>query len=74
MALIPGNLLGKLPRIDETEGIPYKDLMCVIRLFNPIGKETWYVIEYDPEKELAFGFGVFNFEGGLITEACFDKQ
>ncbi len=56
MALIPGNLLGKLPRIDETEGIPYKDLMCVIRLFNPIGKETWYVIEYDPEKELAFGF------------------
>lgn len=56
VALIPGNLLGKLPRINETEGIPYKDLMCVIRLFNPIGKETWYVIEYDPEKELAFGF------------------
>ena len=26
------------------------------KAFNPIGKETWYVIEYDPEKELAFGF------------------
>lgn len=53
--LIPEHM-EKLPKIDDTEGTLYDDLMCMIRLFNPIGKETWYVIEYDPEEELAYGF------------------
>ena len=54
--LIPQKILDKLPRLYETEGESYENLMCMAKLFNPIGIGTWYVIEYDPEEELAFGY------------------
>lgn len=54
--LIPQNMLNKLPKLYETEGEVYDNSMCQIKLFSPIGIGTWYIIEYDPEEELAFGY------------------
>lgn len=54
--LIPKSMLDKLPKLYETEGGVYDNLMCQVKLFSPIGIGTWYIIEYDPEEELAFGY------------------
>ena len=54
--LIPQSLLAKLPKLSETEGEIYENLMCQVKLFSPIGIGTWYIIEYDPEEDLAFGY------------------
>lgn len=54
--LIPKNMLAKLPRLYQTEGMVEDSLLCNIKLFSPIGIGTWYIIEYDPEGELAFGY------------------
>ena len=31
-----------------------KDPLVSAKLFNPVGGETWFIIEYDPEAQLAF--------------------
>lgn len=32
-----------------------KDFAPVVKLFNPVGKGTWYLSELDPETNVAFG-------------------
>lgn len=58
MKLITKKLERKLPRLYDTE--EEKDPMCHVKLFNPMGAGTWYIIEYDPEEKIAFGYADLN--------------
>ncbi len=32
------------------------DPLIVAKYFNPVGAQTWYISEYDPQEEILFGF------------------
>lgn len=53
MKLLTEELKQKLPDMGETEDI--KDPKAQVKLFTPWANWSWYLIEYDEEKELAFG-------------------
>ena len=52
--LIPNEIKSKLPALYSQEH--EKDPMVHLKFFNPVGRGTWYLIEYDPEENLAFGY------------------
>ena len=43
----------KLPALYATEG--KTEALARVKIFDPCGSWTWYVIEYDPIQKLAFG-------------------
>ena len=44
-----------------------KEFKAVVKLFNPTGQGTWYLSEYDPIKEVAFGLcHIFENELGYV--------
>lgn len=49
-----------LPRLYETEHIPAEDKIIPVKLFMPGTATTWYLAEYNPEEQLAFGYAVLN--------------
>lgn len=55
-----------LPALGEMDG--KGDAARVpVKLFDPCGSWTWYLIEYDPETDVAFGYvDGFEFEAGYI--------
>ena len=36
--------------------MPLKDKIVFAKLFNAYGSGTWYLTEYDPENQIAFGY------------------
>lgn len=62
MKLIPEGI--EIPALysQENEGDP----ICHVKLFALSSNWTWYVIEYDPESKICFGF-VSGFENELGT-------
>ena len=48
---------------------PVEDKLVVMKLFNAFGAGTWYLTEYDPEDEQAFGYvtGLGGDEWGYIS-------
>ncbi len=52
--LIPEKIKEKLPALYSTDG--EKDPMAYLKFFNPVGRGTWYLTEYDPEDNIAFGW------------------
>lgn len=52
--LITDLVKSKLPALYSTEDD--KDPVAFLKFFNPVGRGTWYLIEYDPEERLAFGY------------------
>lgn len=61
MHLITKELEEKIPKLYETEHDEIK--IAVIKYFNPCGAGTWYVIEYDPDDKLFYGFVKIHDEG-----------
>jgi len=55
MKLLTKELIEKIPKLYETEEQSEDKKMCIVKLFNPTGAGTWYIIEYDEEKRIAFG-------------------
>jgi hypothetical protein len=49
--------LKKIPRLYETEKVPFKDKLIHLHFF--IGSCDWYVAEYDAE-DLFFGYAILN--------------
>ncbi len=44
-----------------------KEFKAVVKLFNPTGQGTWYLSEYDPIREVAFGLcHIFEKELGYV--------
>ena len=71
MKLITKTLAAKIPAMYATEDQSAKEKIVQCKFFDSRGSWTWYVIEYDPEQNLAFGL-VQGFETELgyisITE------
>lgn len=46
-----------------------KDPIIVAKLFNPSGSVTWYITEYDPNTNIAFGYvtGLYQNEWGYFS-------
>ncbi len=58
----------ELPKLYSAENAD--DPLAVIKLFTPDSSWTWFLIEYDPDEELAFGLAVgFETELGYISIA-----
>lgn len=51
---------------DQSESI---DPVFVAKFFNPCGSETWYATEYDPERNICFGYvtGMYVDEWGSFS-------
>lgn len=52
--LVPAHMLPKLPATGDTA--EKSDPMVHIKLFDPTGSWTWFIIEYDPEDRVAYGW------------------
>lgn len=52
--LIPNTLKATIPNLYETEKV--QDKICHVKLFNPNGVGTWYIVELDKETNEAFGY------------------
>ena len=51
----PGKLGGLLPALGHYDGLGM-DAPVGMKVFNPCGAETWYLTEYDPAEDKAFGW------------------
>jgi hypothetical protein len=54
MKLITKEILKMTPPILATEGIDSNDKLVTAKYF--AGGLTWYMVEYDPENKIAFGY------------------
>lgn len=52
--LLTKDLTKFIPKLYETESV--EDKLCVVKLFNPNGVGTWYIVEYDYDTKDAFGY------------------
>ena len=57
MKLLTKTLADKLPGLYETEGVPLREKVAYVKLFDPGSTWTWYVMEYDG-KDTCFGLVV----------------
>ena len=46
-----------------------KDPFVPTKFFNPVGSQTWFILEYDPETKLAFSYviGMYEDEFGYVS-------
>ena len=61
MKLITKAIEKAAPALYSSEGpdaVPLGDTVVVAKFFDPTGRYTFYVMEYDPERRLAFGWCV----------------
>lgn len=54
MQLITKEITDATPLLYETEEIPTEEKVITAKFF--AGAFTWYMVEYDPEQKLAFGY------------------
>ena len=54
MKLLTKEIKKRLPALYETEETD--NPMIQVKFFNPIGRGTWYGIEYNPEEKLFYGY------------------
>lgn len=71
MKLITKTIAAKIPAFYQTEELSSEETMIQVKFFDSRGSWTWYIIEFDPETNQAFGL-VDGFEKELgyisITE------
>ena len=56
MVLLPKEIEEKLPPLYATEKIATKDKIVKIKFFTPDSSWSWYVVEYDKEEKIFFGY------------------
>lgn len=56
MKLLTEENLRSLPPLYGTERVPAEDKIVRVKLFDPTGSATWYLVEYDPKERLAYGW------------------
>ena len=58
MKLFTKEILKKLPALytQEAHENPKKEMVFYVKLFTPDSNWTWFIAEYDPEKEIAWGY------------------
>ena len=55
MQLIPKRIVDRLQPLEEKDHLDMEKIKVPLKLFNPLGSETWYIFQYDQEKDLAYG-------------------
>ena len=58
MMLLTKEIKKAAPPLNSTEDVPIGDKTVVAKFFDPTGRYTFYMMEYDPEQRLAFGWVV----------------
>jgi hypothetical protein len=61
MNLLTSELVAKIPKLYETDGLSPKDKIAYVKLFLPGTACTWYVVEYDGD-DLCFGLVDLGYE------------
>ena len=56
MKLITKEIAKKLPKIGHYESLCPNEIKVPLKLFNPTGIGTWYIIEMNPESGEMFGW------------------
>jgi hypothetical protein len=56
--------LRKTPPIYANEG-KGREAVALVKIFNPCGAQSWFITEWDPEENMAFG---------LVTEMCENEE
>lgn len=58
MKLLTKELLKKLPKLysQPAHENPEEEMVFYVKLFTPDSNWTWYIAEYDPENEIAWGY------------------
>ena len=58
MKLFTKEILKKLPALytQEAHENPEKEMVFYVKLFTPDSNWTWFIAEYDPKKEIAWGY------------------
>ena len=56
MKFLTKEVLAALPPLYANEEKANEETLVPLKLFNPVGAQTWYVTEYDPESGNAFGY------------------
>jgi hypothetical protein len=54
MKLITKEMEKLIPKLGDQELV--KDPIAFVKLFNPLGPGYWFIMEYDPETQIAFGY------------------
>jgi hypothetical protein len=54
MKLLTKEIEKKMPAIGATES--ESDPLAIVKFFHPLGQQTWYGTEYDPENREFFGY------------------
>lgn len=58
MMLMTKEILGKLPPLYTHEKTKPEEVPVGVKFFDPCGRMTYYVTEYDPEDRLCYGWMV----------------
>ena len=56
MKMLTKEILAKLPPLGTNAEKGMEEVKVIVKFFNPIGAGAWYITEYDPAEELAYGF------------------
>ena len=56
MKLITKTIEKRAPALYATEHKKPEDVRVVAKFFNPCGRSTWFMTEYDPEERIGFGY------------------
>lgn len=64
MKLLTKEILRRTPNLGTTDG-QGKNAIAQAKFFNPVGDGTWFMTEYDPETQEAFGMVVMHGESEL---------
>lgn len=56
MKLLTKKILKKLPPLYATQDQNLANTKVIVKFFNPIGGQSWYASEFDPQEGIFFGF------------------
>ena len=65
MKLFTKAILNALPQLYANDGKDASEVKVPLKLFNPCGAQTWYMTEYSPEKNLAYGLCDLGYGGEM---------
>lgn len=70
MKLLTKEILQRVPALYATENVKAGEKIVHAKFFNAWGAGTWYMVEYNPSTQIAFGFADIGYgEWGYFSMA-----
>lgn len=57
-----------LPGVAEVEAAGFHAQLCRVRLYNPVGPGSWWIVAYDPDTATAWGVAQWGDDGFSVGE------